>query len=147
MARPKKNKIPTATTVASEWTEAPRIKHAVERAIVENSFEADSEAQDKKVKSRRKPIDPLTDSLGEKGYYANARFEYLKYDFGGIRYPLEVSRFYEQRAVAFDFNLNSEEEKFVDLKKILFSQNKVKYFYCKDIVDLEKALQEIEKVN
>ena len=54
-------------------------------------------------KSKKKSVDPLTDYLGEKGYMQNARFPFLAFNYCGVRYALEVDRYYDNLKIAFDF--------------------------------------------
>lgn len=152
MARPKKKLLDTVkfdrdaqaiaeTVVSSDWIKSGQPK--------EDSF-GDTEHLDKKssyhsVKNKHR-LDPLTQMLGEVNYYEKMRFHFLVYDMGGVKYPLEVARYYQNKKVAFDFDLKDKDLEFVQLKKQILQENQIMYFHVKDSTELHEAIHNVLRV-
>jgi len=101
---------------------------------------ADSESQDLPTR-RKNRLDPLTEKLKCSGYFHAMRWEWFKYEYGGVRYALEVSRFYQERNIAIDIQPKDKEH--VELKRVLLQKHNIKYMVVDSFDDVMKSLQEV----
>ena len=100
----------------------------------------DTESQDLPTR-RKNRLDPLTEKLGCTGYYHAMRWEWFKYEYGGVKYALEVSRFYQERNIAID--IQPKDKEYVELKRILLQKHDIKYMVVDSFDDVMKSLQEV----
>ncbi len=100
----------------------------------------DTESQDMPTRKKNK-LDPLTEKLGCTGYFHAMRWEWFKYEYGGIRYALEVSRFYQEKNIAIDIQPKDKEH--VELKRILLQKHNIKYLVVDSFDDVMRSLQEV----
>jgi hypothetical protein len=92
-----------------------------------------------------KPLDPLSDQLGQKAYQFKKRFGWLKREVLGVKYALDIERFYEPLNLCIDIKHGDHGDvQFTELKKELCEANGLKYFYLKTGDDVEAMLKEIE---
>lgn len=103
----------------------------------DRAFEETSEKNDAFGRKRR--MDPLTESLGATCYYHKMRFAWLCEMIGGINYPMEVTRYYQEIKVAID--IGPEDPKKIELKKQLFEMHEIKYIVLETANDM-KTLSE-----
>lgn len=92
------------------------------------------------VWSRPQRLDPLTEYIGCKSYFAQMRWTWFRYEFLGKSYALEVSRFYQERNLAIDIIPGYDPQKKTEhilLKEELLSQHNIKYVIIKSAGDIE----------
>jgi hypothetical protein len=87
---------------------------------------------------KKRRLDPLTEKLGQKSYLSKARFEWLKRDWYGKLYALEVDRYYEGLNLCLDLNLDqNDDDYFQELKKDLCKKHGMQYYYISSPEDLQ----------
>lgn len=96
----------------------------------------DFDSEKKDIPTRHKNrLDPLTDRLHETGFYHKMRWPWFTYDFGGIKHPLEVDRYYRGKNIAIDMSNVSPEMQ--EYKKKILNENNIKYVVLKSSLDFE----------
>lgn len=83
---------------------------------------------DKDKNPRKKRLDPISDVIGasDQGYYYKMRWSWLTQEFGGINYPLEVTRYYPKINLALDISTQESDET-LELKKKLMALHGITY--------------------
>lgn len=84
-------------------------------------------------KTRR--LDPLTENLGCTSYYHKMRWHWLSENICGVRYPLEVSRYYHDIKLAIDIGADAKVK--TDIKKHLMQENGIEYVCLESANDFE----------
>jgi len=83
--------------------------------------------------ARRQHLDPLTERLGEKGFYHRMRWPWLVIHYGGLDHPLEVSRFYKDQNLAVD--IGNVDPMTAEHKQKLFDKHEIKYVILRSAMD------------
>lgn len=83
---------------------------------------------------QKKVIDPLTKNLGCTHFYQSMRFSWMVHEIFGLKYPMEVSRYYPEIKTAIDIGQVLIDE--VDMKKKLCAENGVKYLNIESSNDM-----------
>lgn len=125
----------TLPMVELEQSTLPEVKPPVEGEVGD------------KPSRRRNTLDPLTQAIGEDGYFLNMRFEWLHIIFEGIRYPLEVTRYYKNKRIAIDVCSSDKDPENSKTKEKLCKENDIRYFILKDMADVDKILKSIGSVH
>jgi hypothetical protein len=112
---------------ASGWKKARSPQSALKSPV---SFE---ESDDDLPTTRKNRLDPLTEHLGCAGYYYKMRWQWLFFEHGGLKHPLEVDRFYHVKLLAIDFGKVNDE--ILNVKKLAFKKNGIKYINLKSPLD------------
>lgn len=92
---------------------------------------------------RKKTLDPLSENLGQTMYIFKARFQWLKREWFGVKYSLDVERYYEGLNLCVDIKHGDEELPYTELKKELCEQNGKRYFYLRSGEDVENMLNSL----
>lgn len=95
------------------------------------------EATDVPVR-RKNELDPLTKYLGCTSYYAAMRWEWFKYEYGGVKYSLEVSRYYQEKNLAID--IAPKDRSMIDLKISLLKRHNIAYVVLDSVTDLQSVV-------
>jgi len=74
---------------------------------------------------RKQKMDSMTEMLGCTSYFAKMRWPWLKQEVYGVKYPLEVDRFYQERNLAIDFKEANPDN--LETKKTLCKENGIEY--------------------
>lgn len=120
--------------VSSENTSLMIEKSSLQESkpIIGNDF--DSEKKDIPTRHKNR-LDPLTDRLQETGFYHKMRWPWFTYEFGGIKHPLEVDRYYGGNKIAIDMsNVTPEMQEY---KKNILNANNIRYVVLKSSLDFE----------
>jgi hypothetical protein len=91
------------------------------------------EADKPSVYARKQKLDPLTERLGEKGFFHHMRWPWLVVHFGGLDHPLEVSRFYPTQNLAVD--IGQVDQTTLEYKTKLFEEHAIKYVVLNSSMD------------
>ncbi len=100
----------------------------------------DTESQDKPTR-KKNVLDPLTEYLGCTAYYAAMRWDWFKYEYGGVKYALEVSRFYHEKNLAID--IAPKDRSMIELKISLLKRHNIAYVVLDSVTDLQSIVSEI----
>ena len=100
--------------------------------------------EEKRKSERPQPrsLDPLSQALKCSHYYRNMRWDWFRFDFGGIKHPMEVARFYPQIKLAIDFDFHKDKQ-VQEHKQELFKEQKIKYYVLKDMSNMTKMVEEV----
>ena len=111
---------------ASKSTRPSAIPSSIETRHEPEVTQKKEDARD--VSYFRKRLDPLSNHLGitTEGFYHNMRWEWFRYDFGGVSYPLQVALYYPSLNLAIDIAPNDSRE-VAEAKKKLLAEKKIRY--------------------
>jgi hypothetical protein len=84
---------------------------------------------------RRQVVDPLTKHLGCTYFYQSMRFKWMVHEILGLKYPMEVSRYYPELKVAIDIGQVLVDE--IAIKQELCEQNGVRYINIESAGDMK----------
>jgi len=101
----------------------------------------DYDTEDKSETFRRSKMDSLTEHLGCESYFHKMRWQWLVYEYGELKHPLDVDRFYHEIKLAIDFG--KVNPMFLKIKKDLLKKNGINYVNIEsatDLISLAKGL-------
>lgn len=104
--------------------------------------DVDSESKDLPIRSGRNRLDQLTESLGCTSFYHKMRWPWLVYPYGGMKHPLDVFRFYQEKSLAIDVGTVPTDIR--DLKKSLCAEHNIQYVVINDSYDVEGLRKELQ---
>ena len=117
--------------LAAMKSSSSEVKHLLNQKM-------DSEYTDLPTRKKNK-LDPLTEYLGCQGYYASMRWEWFKYEYGGVKYALEVSRYYQEKSLAMD--IAPVDRSMIELKISLLKRHNINYVVLDSVTDLKNVLK------
>lgn len=106
----------------------------------EQQQEIDSKDLSPTFNTKRR-MDPLTEGLNCTSYYNKMRFEFLYEMIGGKKYPMEVSRYYQEIKLAIDIGPIDADK--LALKKILFKEHNISYQNLESATDMRNFAKEL----
>lgn len=96
---------------------------------------------DKTIKRQR--LDDITNALNQTGYFHKMGWPWLCLEFGGIKYPMYISRYYPDLKLALDF----EKDDNTDLKEELCQANGIHFFVINNFNEIEDIKKKLGEVN
>lgn len=97
----------------------------------------------KDIPVKRQRLDAITDALNQTGYFHKMSWPWLIVEFGGIKYPLYISRYYPDLKLALD----QESDDNTELKKELCESNGIKFFVINGMAEIEDIKKQLGAVN
>lgn len=105
------------------------------RSIEKSMDKFDREDMTDQFRHRPQRLDALTEKLGCTSYYHKMRWPWLMFEFGGLKHPLEVDRYYHEIKLAIDFG--QIPPAYLKVKELLLEENKIKYVRLENAQDLK----------
>lgn len=100
------------------------------------------ESEDAPTKTRK--TDPLSDSLGCDSYYHRMVWPiWFVENINGLNYKLVVDRYYHQKKIAIDLNLDNEGRSKIPIKQKLLGEHGIHYFHLTGMDDVHNMLAKV----
>lgn len=127
----KKSKTITEDTSAIEQ----KSLHNEKAFISNNTKNKLDDTEDKSDTFRKSRMDALTERLGCTSYFHKMRWPWFKFEYGGVMYPLEIDRYYQEIKLAIDIGKVNESMK--KYKEEVLKENNIKYIIIESATDMK----------
>jgi len=97
-------------------------------------------AEENEEPLKKQRLDPLTDRLGCTHYQQGKRWPWFLYEYGGVTYPLDVTRFYPERNLALD--IKPQDRNLCALKSKMLREQGINYSALESVHDLDSLVIE-----